>query len=107
MTQPQPKNLTQVLTLEVPIIVCLGERFLRVSEVTALVPGSIIELPKTADEDLDLLVNNVRIGRGQAVKVGENFGIRLTRLGSPQELEADGTASVGSLPAEADDAQAA
>ena len=54
---------------------------MRVSEVCALGPGAIIELPKGSDEELTLLVNNKPVGAGQAVKVGENFGIRITYIG--------------------------
>ncbi len=68
-------------SLEVPIIVRLGEREMHVREVLKLVPGSIIELPKNADEELDLMVNNRQIGSGTAVKIGENFGIRISYVG--------------------------
>lgn len=75
-----------ILKLEVPVIVQLGERRLTVREVLALVPGSIIEIPKLADDELDLLINNERVGVGAAVKVGENFGIRITAMGTQREL---------------------
>lgn len=74
-------NVAQIMQLEVPLVVRLGQRPMRVSEVLALVPGAIIELPKHADSELDLLVNNMPIGSGTAVKVGENFGLRVTRVG--------------------------
>lgn len=80
-TAPTNPNLTQILKLEVPVIVRMGERKMSVRDVVALMPGAIIELPKNADADLDLLVGNKQIGCGQAVKVGENFGIRLTFVG--------------------------
>ncbi|MCC6286231.1 MAG: FliM/FliN family flagellar motor switch protein [Phycisphaerales bacterium] len=67
--------------LEVPVIVRLGRRRMPVESVLALAPGSIIELPKNADEELELLINNKHSGYGVAVKVGENFGIRITFLG--------------------------
>jgi flagellar motor switch protein FliN len=75
-------NLSQILKLEVPIVVRLGERSLDVEAVLKLVPGAIIELPKNAESELDLLVNNKVIGCGVAVKVGENFGLRITFLGN-------------------------
>lgn len=78
-------DLTAALRLEVPLIVQLGERSLTVSEVVSLVPGAIIELSKSADDELDLLVNNKQIGTGSAVKVGENFGIRINYLGNIRE----------------------
>ncbi len=74
-------DLQAILSLEMPIIVLLGERPMKLSDVMALCPGVIIELPKKADDELTLQVNNKPIGSGIAVKVGENFGIRLTFLG--------------------------
>lgn len=75
-------RLASILGLEVPLIVVLGERRMRLAEVVALVPGAIIELPKGSEEELELLVNNKAIGTGVAVKVGENFGIRITYVGN-------------------------
>lgn len=74
-------HVERILALEVPIVVRLAMRTLRVSEVTALVPGSILELPKNAESELDLMVNNRVVGTGLAVKVGENFGLRITNVG--------------------------
>jgi len=74
-------DLRTILTLEVPVIVRLGERQSSMREVLALVPGAIIELDKRADHELELLVNNRVIGSGTAVKVGENFGLRVSRVG--------------------------
>ena len=70
-----------ILRLEVPIVVRLGERAMRLGEVLNLAPGSIIELPKNAEAPLDILVNNKPVGVGRAVKVGENFGLRITAVG--------------------------
>lgn len=73
------------MRLEVPVIVRLGERSISLREVVGLVPGTILELPKNADEELDLLVNNQPVGKGLAVKVGENFGVRVTAIGSQSD----------------------
>ena len=40
-------------------------------------PGAIIELPKLADEPLEIMVGRKTIGYGRAVKVGENFGVSI------------------------------
>ena len=78
-------DLTGVLRLEVPVIVRLGERGMHLDEVIGLAPGAIIELPKNVNAELDLLVNNKQVGTGVAVKVGENFGIRITYIGDVRE----------------------
>ncbi len=75
-------DLTRILRLEVPLIVQIAERKMPLVEVTALTHGSIIELPKQIEEELDVLINNTRIGSGRAVKVGENFGVRMTSVGA-------------------------
>ncbi len=76
-----PSDIKAILQLEVPLIVQIAMRIMTVEEVTSLVPGAIIELPKPADDELELLVNNKPIGTGTAVKVGENYGLRVTYIG--------------------------
>lgn len=80
-----PSDLQRVLQLEVPIIVRLGHKQVSVNEVLGIRPGAIIELPKLAEDRLDLMVNNKVIGLGEAVKVGENFGIRVGHIGDVRE----------------------
>lgn len=43
--------------------------------------GAIIEFPQSSDGELRVLVNNKAVGTGTAVKVGENFGVRVTTIG--------------------------
>ena len=74
-------NIDQILHLSVPVVVRLGERQMALADVIKLVPGSIIELPKGAEDELDLMINNHQIGWGVAVKVGENFGLKINHLG--------------------------
>jgi flagellar motor switch protein FliN/FliY len=72
----------RVLKLRVPVIVRLAERKMRLSEVLTISAGSIVEFEKPFDASLDLLVNNKQVGQGQAVKVGEQFGLRVVTIGS-------------------------
>lgn len=72
----------RILMLEVPVIVTLAERTMPLTKILTLSPGSIIEFDKPSDGLLDLMINNRCVGRGQAVKVGENFGLRVTVVGS-------------------------
>jgi flagellar motor switch protein FliN len=79
-----PPDVRTILRLQVPVIVQIGRRSIPMSEVLAFGPGAILELDKSSEEELDLLVKNKRIGKGTAVKVGENFGIRITTIESPR-----------------------
>ncbi len=78
-------DVRAILRLEVPVIVVLGRRTLRLGEVTSLAVGAIVELPKNADDELELCVNNKVVGTGRAVKVGENFGIRINFIGDVRQ----------------------
>jgi flagellar motor switch protein FliN/FliY len=78
-------EIKTILRLSVPVTVEVGERHMALDDVLALGPGAILELDKPAEGELPLLINNQCIGQGVAVKVGENFGLRLTTLGSPKQ----------------------
>lgn len=82
----QQQELKRILQLEVPVIVKLAERKLALSEVMRLGAGAIIEFFKSSEEPLELLINNTPIAVGEAVKVGENFGLKITQIGDVQEL---------------------
>jgi len=83
---PARGELARILQLEVPIIVRLAERKLLLSEVMRLGAGAIIEFIKGSSEPLELLINNKVIAVGETVKVGENFGLRLTRIGDIRQV---------------------
>lgn len=82
-TYTMATDLQTIFKLEVPVIVLIGGRRMPLEDVLALGPGAIIELNKSAEDELDLLVNNKEIGSGLAVKVGENFGIQISSIQSP------------------------
>jgi len=79
-------ELQRILHMQVPVIVKLAERKLTLSEVMRLGPGAIIEFLKSNDEPLELLINNKAIGLGDAVKVGENFGLKINQIGDVKEV---------------------
>jgi flagellar motor switch protein FliN/FliY len=87
-SNPPPSEVGRILRLNVPVIVKLAERKLLLSEVMRLGTGAIIEFSKSNDEPLELLINNKPIGLGEAVKVGENFGLRLTQIGDIKQIVA-------------------
>ena len=79
-------ELRRILHMQVPVIVKLAERKLTLAEVMRLGPGAIIEFIKSNDEPLELLINNKAIGLGDAVKVGENFGLKISQIGDVKEV---------------------
>ena len=83
---PAPAELQRILQLHVPVIVKLAERKLMLSEVMRLGVGAIIEFFKSSNEPLELMINNKTIAIGEAVKVGENFGLRIKQVGDVRQL---------------------
>ncbi len=82
LDQALPPEVRRILKIEAPVIVQLAEREMSMEEVLDLNVGSIIQFEKPFDAELELMVTRRRIGYGHAVKVGENFGLRITRIGS-------------------------
>ena len=80
-----PRDLDRVLDVRIELAVELGRRRVRISEVLSLGPGSVIEFPKSADEPLDIMVNDQLVARGEAVVIGERYGVRITEVVSPNE----------------------
>ncbi len=80
-----PRDVNTILSLDVPVVVVLAERTMTVGEVLGLRPGTILEVDKTAEDDLSLRINNRDVGKGVAVKVGENFGLRIASIGSQEK----------------------
>ncbi len=75
-------NVGMNFMLDVPVEVTieLGRRNMRIAEVLRLGPGSTLELDKVSGDPLDIYVNNQLIARGEAVVIGERYGVRLTEV---------------------------
>lgn len=71
----------------VRLTVELGRVTLSLREVMdRLGPGSVISLAKLTGEKLDVFINNRLVARGEAVAVGDRYGIRITEIvGKPGE----------------------
>lgn len=80
MAPPANQNVGMNFVLDVPVEVTieLGRRNMRIAEVLKLGPGSTLELDKVSGDPLDIYVNNQLIARGEAVVIGERYGVRLT-----------------------------
>ncbi len=65
----------------------LGRTRLSLREVASrLGPGSVIALSKLTGEKLDVRVNDRLVARGEAVAVGDRFGVRIVEI-----IRADGS----------------
>jgi flagellar motor switch protein FliN/FliY len=71
--------------VEVEITVEIGRTRRRIADILRLAPGQTIELGKAAGEPVDIYVNDQLLGRGEAVVLGDRYGVRITELVSQQE----------------------
>ncbi|MGC8490047.1 MAG: FliM/FliN family flagellar motor switch protein, partial [Clostridia bacterium] len=55
-----------------------------VREVLELGPGAVLELDKAYAEPVDLYLNGRLVAKGEAVVVGENFGVKITQIVAEQ-----------------------
>ncbi|MFN3596103.1 MAG: FliM/FliN family flagellar motor switch protein [Rubricoccaceae bacterium] len=66
--------------VEIELSVELGRRSLPFAQVQRLATGSVIELDRLVGEPLVIYANGHPIGEGEVVVIGEQLGIRVTRL---------------------------
>jgi len=72
------EELHHFLDIPVRISIHLGMRTMKVRDILQLQPSSIIELPKSAGENVDILMNNRLIAFGEVMQLEDCTGIRLT-----------------------------
>lgn len=80
-----PGYSRSLLKISVPVSVELASKKETLQEVIGLAPGSIIKFEKGCEEMLRLLVGENAVAIGEAVKVGEKFGFRVTSMLLPPE----------------------
>ncbi len=80
-----PDPLARLRGLPVQVSVRLAEKKITMSQLLAISNGSLVSFPKSCEALLDLYVNNARYCRGEAVKIGENFGLKINEVGTTEE----------------------
>ena len=56
----------------------LGRQIMTVEAILGLQPGSIIKLPRSAGENIDVRAGGHPFGSGEIVIIEERFGVRIT-----------------------------
>lgn len=72
------RGLNFLYDIPLQISVEVGRSKILLRDLLKMGEGYVIELDKLAGEPLDLYVNSKLIAKGEAVMVGDKFGIRLT-----------------------------
>lgn len=78
-------NLKLIMDIPVEVKVEVGNSRLTIREILNLSPGAIIELDRAAGSPADIIVNGTTVGQGDVVIVEESYGIRITKLVTPED----------------------
>ncbi len=80
-----PVYSRSLLHVKVPVVVTLAKKRQPVCRIVELGPGCIIQFDKSCEDMLDLNLGGRMIANGEAVKVGDKFGLRITNIVLPEE----------------------
>lgn len=77
------KNMEEMqhfMDVPVKVTIELASRTMKVRDILQLQPSSIVDLPKSAGENVDILLNGRLIAYGEVLELEGSTGIRLTDL---------------------------
>lgn len=82
---PAFDNLDVILDVELPLTVRFGKTEMTLQALTQIGPGSVIDLDRSPDEPVEVMINEKVIARGEVVVVSGNYGVRVTEVMSAVE----------------------
>ena len=74
-----------ILDIDLPLVVRFGRTELPLRALTRLGPGSVIDLGRSPDDPVEVLVSNRVVARGEVVVVSGSYGIRILDVVSQRE----------------------
>ncbi len=80
-----PAYTQSLLKVNVPVHVVLATKKENVKGIVDLAPGSIVKFEKSCEEMLHLFVGNQIFAEGEAIKIGDKFGFRVSSIEMPHE----------------------
>jgi flagellar motor switch protein FliN len=78
-------NIEMLLDVELPISVSFGHSEMALKDVLKLGAGSVIELDKSVNDPVTIIVNHKPIAKGEVVMVEGNYGVRILEVESKAE----------------------
>lgn len=75
-----PEEVQHLIDVPMKVTIELGRRSMKVREILTLKPDSVLDLPKSAGENLDVYVSGKLVAYGEVLEMEARTGIRLTDL---------------------------
>jgi flagellar motor switch protein FliN/FliY len=79
------RTMELLLDVDLPVSISFGRAHLPLKDVLKLTTGSIIELNRGISDQVEVLVNQCLVARGEVVVVEGNYGVRIQEIVSRQE----------------------
>jgi len=79
--------MERFLVIPLEVSVDLGRTLMSIRQMLQLSPNAVLELNKLVGEPMEIHINNVMIARSKVVVVNEKFGIRVTHVIDPLDVE--------------------
>ena len=79
------RTMELLLDVDLPVSISFGKAQLPLKDVLKLTTGSIVELNRGVNDQVEVLVNQCLIARGEVVVVEGNYGVRVLEIASRQD----------------------
>lgn len=79
------RTMDLLLDVDLPVSISFGKAQLLMKDVLKLTTGSIVELNRGVTEQVEVLVNQCLIARGEVVVIDGNYGVRIQEIASRQD----------------------
>jgi len=78
-------RLDVILDIDLPLLVRFGRTEMPLRSLTEIGPGSVIDLRRSPDDPVEVVISNQVVAHGEVVIVGGNYGVRITDVMSAAE----------------------
>jgi len=79
------RTMDLLLDVDLPVSISFGRAQLPMKDVLKLTTGSIVELNRGITEQVEVLINQCLIARGEVVVVEGNYGVRIQEIASRED----------------------
>jgi flagellar motor switch protein FliN len=79
-SEPEDERLEAVLDFELPLVVRFGRSVMPLKGLAALGPGAMLDLGRSPDQPVELVMGEKVVALGEVVVVAGNYGVRITEL---------------------------
>jgi flagellar motor switch protein FliN/FliY len=74
-----------ILDIDLPVVVRFGRTEMAIRSLARLGPGSVLDLGRSPDDPVEILVSGQVVATGEVVVVAGNYGVRILDVMSPSE----------------------